>query len=86
MNLFAGQQTQRTDLQTQQAGEEGEGGMYGESNMETYALPFVKQIANGNLLCDSGNSTGALQQSTMVGWGREVQEGGDIGKPMADSC
>ena len=37
-------------------GEEGEGGMYGESNMETYTLPFVKQIANGSLLYDSGSS------------------------------
>ena len=26
------------------------------SNMEKYKLPYVKQIANGNLLCDSGNS------------------------------
>ena len=24
-------------------GEEGEGGIYGESNMETYTLPYVKQ-------------------------------------------
>ena len=33
-------------------GEEGEDEIYGESNMEVY----VKQIANGNLLYDSGNS------------------------------
>ena len=37
-------------------GEKGEGGMYGESNTETYTLPYVKQVANGNLLCDSGTS------------------------------
>ena len=36
-------------------GEEGESKMYGESNMETY-IPYVKSIANGNLLYDSGNS------------------------------
>ena len=29
--------------------------MFGESNMEN-TLPYVKQIANGNLLYDSGNS------------------------------
>ena len=34
----------------------GEGGMNGESSMETYTLPYIKQIAKGNLLCDSGNS------------------------------
>ena len=40
MNLFAGQQWrnrfERTDLWTQWGGEEGEGEMYGERNMETY--------------------------------------------------
>ena len=49
--------------------------MYGESNMETYTLPFVKQIANGSLLYDSGNSTRALQQSTGVGWGGRWEGG-----------
>ena len=34
-------QTQRTDLWTQ--GGEGEGGINGESSMETYTLPYVKQ-------------------------------------------
>ena len=34
-------------------GEEGEGGMNGEITMETYSLPYVKQVANGNLLYDS---------------------------------
>ena len=34
-------QTQRTDLWTGEA-QEGEGGMYGESNMETCILPYVK--------------------------------------------
>ena len=37
------------------AGEEGEGEMYGESNVEIY-LSHVKEIVNGNLLYDSGNS------------------------------
>ena len=30
--------------------------MYGESNMETCILPYVKYVASGNLLCDLGNS------------------------------
>ena len=33
-----------------------EGGMNGESGTETYTLPYVKQPASGNLLCDSGSS------------------------------
>ena len=36
------------------SGEEEEGGMNGQS-METYTLPYVKEIANGNLLCGAGN-------------------------------
>ena len=48
-------------------------------------LPQVKQIANGNLLYDSGNS------NSLEGWdeevdGWEVNKGGDICIPMADSC
>ena len=35
-------------------------------------LPYVKYIANGNLLCGSGNSN---RGSRGVGWGRE-REGG----------
>ena len=67
-------------------GEEGEGEMYGESNMEIFNA--ICKIADGNLLYDSGNS-GALWQAE--GWdgeedGREVPEGGDMGVPMADSC
>ena len=30
--------------------------MYGKSNIETYIKPFVKYIANENLLYGSGNS------------------------------
>ena len=36
--------------------EEADGGTNGESSMETYTLPYVKQIAKGKPLCDSGNS------------------------------
>ena len=35
--------------------EVGEGGMHGKGVTGKLILPYVKQIANGNLLCDSGN-------------------------------
>ena len=46
--------------------------------------PYGKQIVNGNLVCDWGNS-GQGSVTTDRG-GRKIQEGGGIGKPMADSC
>ena len=43
---------------------------------------YVKQIASGNLLNDSGSSN----LGDLEGWGgREAQEGGDICTPLADS-
>ena len=42
-------------------------------------LPYVKLIANGNLLYGSGNSTGALYQPRGVGYGRRW-EGGSKGR------
>ena len=58
MNLFAGQQWRHKEnrlLNTGGGGEQGEGATNGESSMETYILPYVKEIANGSLLYDSGN-------------------------------
>ena len=54
-------------------------------------LPYVKQIANGNLLYGSGNSNRGSVSINLEGWdreggGREVQKGGDICIPMADLC
>ena len=46
-------------------------------------LPYVKQMANGNLLYGSGNSN---RGSVSMGGGREVQKGGDTCIPMADLC
>ena len=46
----------------------GEGEPNGESSMETYTLPYVKQIASGKLLHDVGAQTGALWQLRGVGW------------------
>ena len=40
--------------------------------METYTLPYVKQIADGNLLCDSGNSNQGSVTTWRGGMGREV--------------
>ena len=51
-------------------------------------LPYIKEIANGNLLYGSGNSNrGSIN---LEGWdgagdGRELQKGRDICIPMADS-
>ena len=44
------------------------------------------QRANGNLLCHSGSSNQGSVITQRGGMGREVQERGDIGVPMADSC
>ena len=70
-------------------GEETEGEMYGESNIETYntickidsqwgLAVWLRELKQG--LCDN-----------LEGWdgeedGREVREGGNMGVPMADSC
>ena len=62
--------------------------MYGKSNMETY-ITLYKIDRMENLLYGSGNSTWALYQPRGVGWGgrwREVQKGGDMYIPVADSC
>ena len=59
VNLFPGQQWRHRHRQQTYGhgrGEEGDSGMNGESNMEAYTLQCVKQITNGNLLYDSGNS------------------------------
>ena len=83
-------QTKRTDLWTLGLeGEEGEGGMYGDSNMEMYITTYkidtqwefavwLRELKPG--LCDN------LEGWDGVGDEREVQKGGDIYIPMADSC
>ena len=90
-NLFTGQQwTNRHREQTYGHGERGgEGEMYGKSNMETYSTMckidsqwelavWLRKLKQG--LCIN-----------LEGWdgeedGREVQMGGNICIPMADSC
>ena len=76
------------DLWTQ-VGEEGESGRYGESDTETYItlcqidsqwefVIWLRELKPGLI-------------SNLEGWdgeggGRDIQVGGDMGKPMADSC
>ena len=59
MNLSAGQQQRhrhREPAYGHGSRKEGEGEMNGESDTETYMLPQIKYIANGNLLYYSENS------------------------------
>ena len=61
---------------------EGEGGMISENSIETYTLPYVKQIASGNLLYDAESSNPVLCDNLEgldgVGGGREVQGRGHM--------
>ena len=90
-NLFAGQQWRnRHREQTYGHGERGgEGEIYGESNMETYITickidsqwqfaVWFRKLKQG--LCIN------LEGWEWAGDRREVQKGGDIHIPMADSC
>ena len=49
--------------------------MNGESSMETYTLPYVKQTTSGNLMYDAGNQKSVLCDNLEgwggVGWGGE---------------
>ena len=80
-------QPQRIDLWTWERGREGE--TYGKSNMETHITirkidsqrelaVWLRKLKQG--LCMN------LQGWDGAGDGREVQKGGDICIPMADSC
>ena len=90
-NLFTGQQWRnRHREQTYRHGERGgEDEMYGKSNMETYITIYkldsqwefavwLRKLKQG--LCIN------LEWWDGEGDGREVQNGGDICIPMADSC
>ena len=90
-NLFTGQQWRnRHREQTYGHGERGgEGEMYGNSNMETYITickidsqqefaVWLRKLKEG--LCIN------LEGWDEEGDRREVQKGGDICIPMADSC
>ena len=68
----------------------GEGGEGRRAERVTWTLaqPSARRMASGDVLCASGNSNGgsiSTQRGGMWGVGREVQEGGDVCMPMADS-
>ena len=68
---------------------EGEGGMCGETNMETYITICKIDSQQAFAVClrklEEGLSIN-LEDRGGEGDGREVQKGGDICIPMADSC
>ena len=92
MNLFSGQQWRkrhREQTYGRWGGEEGEGEMYGESNVEIYNTickidsqwefaACLRKLKQG--LCTN------LEGWHIEGNGRKVQKGEDICIPMADSC
>ena len=57
---------------------------------QTYPLPYINQTASRSVLCDPGSSNRVLYDNLEgwdgVGHGREIQEGGGICIPVADSC
>ena len=69
---------------------EGEGEANGESSVEAYTPPYIRQIDNGNLLCELRELRPGLCNHR-EGWGKDgkwevTQEGRDICTPMANSC
>ena len=90
-NLYTGQQWRNTHRkQTYGHGERGgEGGMYGESNMETYITICKVDSQQEFAVCLRKLKQGLC--INLEGWegkgdGREGQQGGDICIPIADSC
>ena len=68
---------------------EGKGGMIWENDIESCILSYVKQITSPGSMHDTGCS-GLMHWDDPERWdgeggGREVQEGEDIGIPVADS-
>jgi len=92
MKLFARQQWKyrhREQTYGHGLGKKGEDRMYGESNMKTYITigkidsqwefaVCLRELKQG--LCNNPEGWDGEED------GREVQEGGDICMPMADSC
>ena len=70
-------------------GKEGEGGMYGESNMETY-ITVCKIDSQWEFTLWLRELKPGFRNN-LEGWdgdrsGMDVQMGEDMDKPMADSC
>ena len=90
-NLFTGQQWRnRHREQTYGHGERGgEGEMHGKSNMETYITMYKTDSHWEFAVCLRKLKQGLC--INLEGWDgernvKEVQKGGDICIPMADSC
>ena len=69
-------------------GEEREGDMYGEGNIETYNMICKIESLLGSLLCDTENSNRGSVTIYRGGMGRrwkKVRERREISVPMADS-
>ena len=90
-NLFPGQQWRNRHREQicARGARGGEGEMYGKSNMETYITiceidsqweydVWLRKLKQGLYI--------NLEGWDVEGDGREVQKGGDICIPMADSC
>ena len=71
-----------TDIENRLWDTEGECGMTRENSPETHTLPYIKQIASGNLLYDAESSNPVLCDNLEgldgVGGGREVQGRGHM--------
>ena len=93
MNLFAKQQWRHRHREQTCGQCWGRRGRWWDEWREKLGCIYTsiwKQTANGNLLCDSGNSNGGLCNN-LEGWeltgrAREIQEGGGICIPMVNSC
>ena len=80
MNIFAGMKWRHRHRELVDTVGEGVGETNGDSSIETHTLPYIKQIASGNLLCDTGSSNLVLCDK-LDGWNgvgarKEVQEEG----------
>ena len=75
LKLFAGQE-QRSRCREQICGHSqgGDGGVNCESSIKTYPLPYVKQIASGKLLYNTGSSAwcSLTTERSGIGLGWEV--------------
>ena len=65
-------------------GEERKGEVNGESSMDASAPPYVNSQPVGICCMTQGLKPGLC--NNLEGMGREIQNGGDRGIPMADSC
>ena len=85
-NLFTEQQWRNREWTYGHWERAGEGEMYEESNMETYIMQNRQWEFAVCLMEPKQGLWINLEGWDQEGGGREVQEGGDLCIPMADSC